>query len=194
MRNSERNATGCLGYSTTHMFYGQHPHFAITRWQGIYGAHGAGKCKEFSRRISSMRVPVRGYSHCQLGSGFSIRVRSSLSAIVRGVGDTLAIRFGGADEHLRNDPRDGDTPARDGVQRQPARRRQVPPFTSGSQSLTTRRLDRPSETSTTFPGAATPDAMARGLRRPLRTLSSTASATCARSTWTNAPTRFSWHA
>jgi hypothetical protein len=48
LRDSARSAMGYLGYSTTHLFYGQHPYFMITRWQGMEGDPEKRKCKEFS--------------------------------------------------------------------------------------------------------------------------------------------------
>lgn len=50
---------------------------------------------DFIWRISPASVPVRGYSSFQPGSGRNIRNRPPIFAIVRGVGDTMAIRSGG---------------------------------------------------------------------------------------------------
>jgi hypothetical protein len=77
------------------VFYGQQLHFSMTRWQGSDGDHESGKCKEFIWGKLLASVPVRGYSPNQPGSGFSIRVRVRSFAIIRAVGDTLAIRIGG---------------------------------------------------------------------------------------------------
>lgn len=46
---SADNASECVdfGYSTTHMFYGQHLIFTLTRWQGKDRLYHSKKCKEF---------------------------------------------------------------------------------------------------------------------------------------------------
>jgi hypothetical protein len=85
-----------FGYSTTQMFYGQHPGFTIRRWQGVFADHDLGKCKEFLGGVLAMPVPVRECPPALFAGGFGIPVRTPIFADVRAVGDTMAIRLGGA--------------------------------------------------------------------------------------------------
>ncbi len=55
-----------------------------------------GKYEEFFGQLSPGFVPVRGYSSTPSQCSLCIRAYPSIFAVVHVIGDTLAIRFGGA--------------------------------------------------------------------------------------------------